>query len=186
MGLFCLMRLLSCQDETNVATSDDNMRDSLPVLRTYGVSTLISDSGIIRYKIIAEDWYVYDRTDPPRWTFMKGLFLEKFDNHQLRHRILLSSTTHMGTTRTCGCEKPQRRDLQDVVALLGHERTRHTFACIYESRRHRARPRRLQFPLKRTDDRLSHPLFGRSIPYGRRASTAPPHNTRHTHHVECQ
>ena len=80
MGLFCLMRLLSCQDETNVATSDDNMRDSLPVLRTYGVSTLISDSGIIRYKIIAEDWYVYDRTDPPRWTFMKGLFLEKFDN----------------------------------------------------------------------------------------------------------
>lgn len=54
-------------------------RDSLPILRSRGVSTLISDSGIIRYKIIAEDWFVYDKKDPTYWSFEKGLFVEKFD-----------------------------------------------------------------------------------------------------------
>ena len=55
-------------------------RDSLPVMVTTGVSKLISDSGIIRYKIVAEEWKVFDRTNPPRWEFNKGLFLERFDD----------------------------------------------------------------------------------------------------------
>ncbi len=54
-------------------------RDSLPVMTTYGVSKLISDSGIIRYKIVTEEWQIYDRTNPPRHEFLKGLFLEQFD-----------------------------------------------------------------------------------------------------------
>ena len=55
-------------------------RDSLPSMTTIGVSSLISDSGVVRYKIIAEEWLVYDKTNPPRWSFEKGIFLEKFDN----------------------------------------------------------------------------------------------------------
>lgn len=55
-------------------------RDSLPVMVTRGVSKLISDSGIIRYKLIAEEWQVYDKTKPPRWTFPKGIFLERYDD----------------------------------------------------------------------------------------------------------
>lgn len=55
-------------------------RDSLPSMTTIGVSSLISDSGVVRYKIIAEEWLVYDKTNPPRWAFEKGIFLEKFDN----------------------------------------------------------------------------------------------------------
>lgn len=65
------------QDEVVVTTV---CRDSLPSMTTAGVSSLISDSGVIRYKIIAEEWKVYDRTNPPRWTFEKGIFLEKFDD----------------------------------------------------------------------------------------------------------
>ena len=79
MGLSCLMGLLSCQSEDGANLPNVENRDSLPVLKSYGISTLISDSGIIRYKIIAEDWFVYDRTTPHRWSFEKGLFLEKFD-----------------------------------------------------------------------------------------------------------
>ncbi len=79
MGLFCLMGLLSCGDDSLQSAPKIENRDSLPVLQSHGVSTLISDSGIIRYKIIAEDWFVYDRTSPHKWTFNKGLFLEKFD-----------------------------------------------------------------------------------------------------------
>lgn len=55
-------------------------RDSLPVMVTRGVSKLITDSGVIRYKIITEEWRVFDRTNPPRWEFPKGLYLERYDN----------------------------------------------------------------------------------------------------------
>lgn len=55
-------------------------RDSLPVMVSHGVSKLISDSGVIRYKLIAEEWRVYDKTTPPRWEFPKGIFLERYDD----------------------------------------------------------------------------------------------------------
>jgi len=56
-----------------------NLRDSVPIMTTYGVSKLISDSGVIRYKIVAEEWKVYDRTTPNKQTFMQGLILQQFD-----------------------------------------------------------------------------------------------------------
>lgn len=55
-------------------------RDSLPVMDTKGVVTLISDSGVTRYRINTEEWLVFDRKNPPYWAFEKGLYLEKFDS----------------------------------------------------------------------------------------------------------
>ncbi len=55
-------------------------RDSLPVMRTLGVTTLISDSGITRYRIVTEEWSVFDRTEPSYWSFEKGVYLERFDS----------------------------------------------------------------------------------------------------------
>ena len=40
-------------------------REQLPILTTDTVSTLISDSGITRYRIEAAQWLVYDKTDTP-------------------------------------------------------------------------------------------------------------------------
>ncbi len=54
-------------------------RDSLPVMDTRGVTTLISDSGMIRYRINTEEWKVFDRKVPPYWAFEQGVYLEKFD-----------------------------------------------------------------------------------------------------------
>lgn len=54
-------------------------RDSLPLLDTRGVSTLILDSGLIRYRIDTEEWLIFDRKDPPYWAFEKGVYLEQFD-----------------------------------------------------------------------------------------------------------
>lgn len=56
-----------------------NNRDSLPVMVTRGVSKLISDSGIVKYKIVAEEWHVFDKTNPPRQVFPKGIFLERYN-----------------------------------------------------------------------------------------------------------
>ena len=53
--------------------------DTLPSMTSLGVTTLISDSGITRYKIVAEEWLVHDKKNPPYWAFEKGVYLEKFD-----------------------------------------------------------------------------------------------------------
>ena len=76
-----LMGLFSCQEEDNETVVDVQNREEQPILKSVGVSTLISDSGVIRYKIISEDWFIYDRKDPPYYSFEKGLFLEKFDEN---------------------------------------------------------------------------------------------------------
>ena len=53
--------------------------DSLPDMSTLGVTSLVSDSGLIRYKIITEEWLVYANRNPSFWAFEKGIYLEKFD-----------------------------------------------------------------------------------------------------------
>lgn len=54
-------------------------RASMAVLEGTDVTTLISDSGITRYRIIAKKWLVYDKADTPYWEFPDGIFLEKFN-----------------------------------------------------------------------------------------------------------
>ena len=71
--------LCSCSSGKPPVAPAVEMRDSCSVMTTYGVSKLISDSGVIRYKIVAEEWNVHDRTNPPKQTFPKGLVMEKFN-----------------------------------------------------------------------------------------------------------
>lgn len=68
----------SCNDAQNSGIVIDN-RDSLAVMSTYGVSTVISDSGRISYRIDTDEWLVYDKRKPPYWAFEKGVYLEKYD-----------------------------------------------------------------------------------------------------------
>ena len=76
-----LLSLQSCSSDDGPKGPNIGVRDSAALLKSYGVSTLISDSGIIRYKIISEDWFVYDMKTPKYWSFEKGLFLEEFDQN---------------------------------------------------------------------------------------------------------
>lgn len=71
--------IVSCDDTKPPTAPAVRMRDSSCLVISYGVSKLISDSGRLRYKVVAEEWRIYDRTNPPRHTFPKGLLLEKFD-----------------------------------------------------------------------------------------------------------
>ena len=54
-------------------------RAEMPILDANDVSTLISDSGITRYRIEAEQWRIYDKATPVYWDFPQGIYLEKFD-----------------------------------------------------------------------------------------------------------
>lgn len=55
-------------------------RDSLPAMNTLGVTTFMSDSGMTRYKMTAEQWLVFDKKNPPYQAFEKGAYLEKYDS----------------------------------------------------------------------------------------------------------
>lgn len=80
--VLCVLATLvavSCSDAKPPTAPAVHQRDSSSILTTYGVSKLISDSGRIRYKVVAEEWRIYDRTNPPRHTFPKGILLEKFN-----------------------------------------------------------------------------------------------------------
>lgn len=68
----------SCNSVQEESVMIEN-RDSMAVMSTYGVSTIISDSGRISYRIDAEEWLVFDRRQPPYWAFEKGVYLEKYD-----------------------------------------------------------------------------------------------------------
>lgn len=70
---------LSCQEGKEHIAPAINPRDSVAVMISYGVNTLVSDSGLIKYRIVAERWEVNQEKKPSRWIFDKGLFLEQFD-----------------------------------------------------------------------------------------------------------
>lgn len=79
--LVCLVGFgAACSNDAPPQGAAVRNRDSLPVMVTYGVSKLISDSGVTRYKIISEEWRVFDRTRPQRQEFVKGVFLERYDD----------------------------------------------------------------------------------------------------------
>ncbi len=72
--------LTACQKEKKETVSGLNDPETTPTMLTRDVETLISDSGIMRYRITAPVWYMYEEARIPRWTFPEGLKLEKYDD----------------------------------------------------------------------------------------------------------
>ena len=91
--------LMACNRHQEHIAEAINDQDSLPFMTSHGISNLISDSGIISYKIVAEDWDIYN-TEPPKWTFLKGLFLEKFDSTFHVQWHVQSDTAYCHNNRT--------------------------------------------------------------------------------------
>lgn len=79
-AMVVLLLLSSCSGNKKVLGKAITERDSLPIMDTRGVTTLVSDSGITRYRINTEVWQMFDRKDPSYWAFEKGIYLEKFDS----------------------------------------------------------------------------------------------------------
>lgn len=73
--------IASCSGQAEHLAPAVSERDSVSMMRSYGVNTLISDSGVIKYRLVSERWEVNDVMTPSRWIFDKGLFFEQFDEH---------------------------------------------------------------------------------------------------------
>lgn len=74
-----LLLLWACGEAKEHTAPAVNPEDSVSMMTSYGVNTLISDSGVIKYRIVAERWEINTMRQPSRWEFMKGIFFEQFD-----------------------------------------------------------------------------------------------------------
>ncbi len=73
--------LPSCKEVKREVVTTPSNPDSIVSMLTRDVTTLISDSGMTRYRISTKLWLVYDEARRPNWRFPNGLFLEQFDNN---------------------------------------------------------------------------------------------------------
>ena len=48
-------------------------------LKETNVNSLISDSGITRYRFITDTWLIFGKASEPYWFFPDGIYIEKFD-----------------------------------------------------------------------------------------------------------
>lgn len=77
-----LLNVMSCsekQETGKIAAIKD--RSKLPRLHVTDVTTVISDSGVTRYRISAPQWDVYDKAAQPYWEFPAGIHFERFDEN---------------------------------------------------------------------------------------------------------
>ena len=84
--------LTSCRSDNRSFIPGFDDATSVPSLSTFDVNTLISDSGVTRYRIKAKEWRVYDKADEPYWIFPQGIFVEKFDEEFNTESYIISDT----------------------------------------------------------------------------------------------
>jgi LPS export ABC transporter protein LptC len=74
-----LLFIVSCSKEKPDKISAIKDRAAMPKLHATDITTVISDSGITRYRISTPRWDVYDKSSHPYWEFPKGINFERFN-----------------------------------------------------------------------------------------------------------
>lgn len=79
LALLAILTVAACSKE-RVETKSLNVNiDSLYTARMIKLNTLISDSGMIRYRMIAPVLLIYERPERNEWVFPQGLILRPYD-----------------------------------------------------------------------------------------------------------
>lgn len=135
-----LLLVLSCAETDEHVAEAVNDQDSLPFMHSIGVSSFISDSGIVRYHLVAEEWDIYeDKEKPTTWKFMKGLFMKRFDKDFHIDLFVQSDTAYLHEQRTWELRGRVRiRNVDGTVFLTEelfwdmdlHEMWNHTYMHI--------------------------------------------------------
>lgn len=79
MATVMLLFVCSCSQKEEGGVDPVNT-SLVPTMKTENVESLISDSGITRYKFVTKEWLMYSKSQSPYWHFPKGIYVEKFDS----------------------------------------------------------------------------------------------------------
>ena len=81
--LICLL-LIACKEDDRLGVVNAIDSKLMPQLSTRNVSTLISDSGYTKYKVVTPLWNVYDgksgKSEESYWDFPEGVYLRQLDH----------------------------------------------------------------------------------------------------------
>lgn len=75
-----LLFLTSCGGGQKSGAYFEYDPQTIPTIDTDSVTTLVSDSGIIRYKMVAKTWETFDKAKEPYQYFPNGFYGEQFDS----------------------------------------------------------------------------------------------------------
>lgn len=89
----------SCRKENKDFLPAFGPRDTVPAMVTDSVTTLISDSGRIRYRVLTPLWKIYDKAYEPFWLFPERVHLERFDDSLRVESVIECDTAKYFTRR---------------------------------------------------------------------------------------
>lgn len=78
--LFFIAVPSSCKNSKKDVITAFSDRSSMSKMKSTNVETLVSDSGMVKYKMEAGEWEIFDKSPRPYWSFEKGIHLERFDS----------------------------------------------------------------------------------------------------------
>lgn len=78
--LIFLCVAFACGDDPKDVVDVKFDPNSTYTMKATDVVSLISDSGVTRYRLNAKDWLVYGKAEDPYWFFPSGIYVEKFDS----------------------------------------------------------------------------------------------------------
>lgn len=137
---FVLLCAMACSTDGTRSSQKVRKEDSLPFMHSVGVSTLISDSGVIRYHLVAEEWDIYTpNKQAATWKFIKGLLMLRLDESLDVDLYVQADTAYLHKQQTWELRGRVRiRNVQGTIFkteelfwdLDKHEMWNHTYMTI--------------------------------------------------------
>ena len=104
---------IACGDKTESVIIEGE-RHEIPSLKEYDIITIISDSGITRYRLTSQELLVYDKASEPHSIFPQGVYLERFDQNY-------NIDAHLTANRAKYFEQKALWQLNDSVKIVNLE-----------------------------------------------------------------
>ena len=95
--LLLLLLSFSCSNEVEHIAEPITGKDTLLFMHSTGINTFISDSGLMRYHLVVEEWDIYNgpNGELPTWNFLKGLLMERYDEKFHTDLFVQSDTAYL-------------------------------------------------------------------------------------------
>lgn len=122
--LFFIALPSSCTRKKELVEEAIISRDSLPIMKTVGMESLVSDSGVIRYRITAGEWLIFNKLDPSYWSFEDKIHVERFDSLMRVDATIDADTAYF-------YDKDRLWELRSNVQIVNLEGVKFTTNLLY-------------------------------------------------------
>ena len=78
--LVLAMGILACSHDDKNTDSQSINPETMPTMESTNVTTIISDSGLTRYRIKTPKWLMFEEAKQPHWVFPEGIIAEELDD----------------------------------------------------------------------------------------------------------